>query len=172
MGLLLPLEVGAADDNRAGFALNRRHGFEGKGTTAAQSVLACAAHAAFGMVGHGIASRRAQLTQGPSSVLKIPIRNHSGAGATGSTAKAVTLAVVMRVMTIDISLHVPLLYLQMLLCNPGLQCRIIFIEIGHVGMNLPSVFVAFDGNPQDQHCFFRHDFVLTALVAGVMIKSD
>ena len=84
MGLLLPLEVGAAHDDRAGVALNRGHRFEGKGTAIASGVLAGAAHAAFGVVGHGVATRRAQLTQGPSSVSKIPIRNHSGAGATGS----------------------------------------------------------------------------------------
>lgn len=34
--------------------------------------------------GHGVSSRCAQLTQGPSSVSKIPRRNHSDPGATGS----------------------------------------------------------------------------------------
>ena len=82
-----------------------------------------------------------------------------------------TLTVVIRMMTIDISLHMPLLYLQMLLCDPGLQCRIIFIESRHVGVNPPSVFVAFDGNRLDQYCFLRHDFVLAAVVAIKLIKG-
>ncbi len=74
-------------------------------------------------------------------------------------------------MTIDIRLHVPLLYLQMLLCNPCLQCRIIFIEIRHFGVNPPPVLVAFDGNRLDQYCFFRHDFVLAAVAAGFELRA-
>ena len=56
LGLQLPFEVGAADDNRAGFALNRRHGLEGKGAAVTVGVLAGAAHAAFGLEGHGVES--------------------------------------------------------------------------------------------------------------------
>lgn len=44
----LPLEVGAPHDDRAGIALNRRHGLEGKGAAISAGVLASAAHAAFG----------------------------------------------------------------------------------------------------------------------------
>ena len=54
LGLQLPLEVSAAHDDRAGVALNRRHSLEGKGAAVAAGVLAGAAHAAFGMVGHGV----------------------------------------------------------------------------------------------------------------------
>ena len=56
LGLQLPLEVSAAHDDRAGVALNRRHSLEGKGAAVAAGVLAGAAHAAFGMVGHGVES--------------------------------------------------------------------------------------------------------------------
>ena len=40
-----------------------------------------------------------------------------------------------------------------------------------LGMNPPSVFVAFDGNRLDQYCFFRHDFVLAAVAAGFELRA-
>ena len=49
----LTLEVGAPHDDRAGIALYRRHIYEGKGAAISAGVLASAAHAAFGVVGHG-----------------------------------------------------------------------------------------------------------------------
>ena len=62
----LPLEVGAPYDDRAGIALNRRHGLEGKGAAISAGVQASAAHAAFGLVGHGVICRP-QMQTGPSS---------------------------------------------------------------------------------------------------------
>lgn len=52
----LTLEVGAPHDDRAGIALYRRHIYEGKGAAISAGVLASAAHAAFGVMGHGITS--------------------------------------------------------------------------------------------------------------------
>ena len=65
----LPLEVGAPHDDRAGIALNRRHGLEGKGATISAGVLASAAHAAFGVVGHGLPLHK-----------RHPVRVHTLAG--------------------------------------------------------------------------------------------
>ena len=56
LGLELPLEVSAAHDDRAGIALDRRHSLEGKGAAITAGVLASAAHAAFGVVGHRVAN--------------------------------------------------------------------------------------------------------------------
>ena len=52
-GLLLSLAVSDGHDDRDGLALNRRYGLEGKGTAISTSMLARAAHIAFGVVGHG-----------------------------------------------------------------------------------------------------------------------
>ena len=79
----LALEVSAPHDDCADIALNWRHGFKGGGAAVVAGMLVNAAHAAFGVVGHGVTSRRAQLTHGPPSVSKIPRRNHSGPGASG-----------------------------------------------------------------------------------------
>ena len=57
VGLQLPIEVSAAHDDRGGIALNRRHGLEGKGAAISVGVLASAAHAAFGLVVHGVTSQ-------------------------------------------------------------------------------------------------------------------
>ena len=54
MGLQLPFEVSAAHDDRAGIALNRRHGLEGKGAAISAGVLVSTAHATFWVVGHGL----------------------------------------------------------------------------------------------------------------------
>ena len=62
----LTLEVGAPHDDRAGIALYRRHIYEGKGAAISAGVLASAAHAAFGLVGHGV-PWRPQMQAGPSS---------------------------------------------------------------------------------------------------------
>ena len=80
MGLQLPLEVGAAHDDRAGVALNRGHRLEGKGTAIASGVLAGAAHAAFGVVGHGVplAASISSMNAWGSTTANLPCDHDSG----------------------------------------------------------------------------------------------
>lgn len=46
----MALEVSALHDDYADVALNRRHGFKGKGAAVVASVLASSAHTPFGLV--------------------------------------------------------------------------------------------------------------------------
>ena len=80
VGLQLSLEVSAAHDDREGVALNRRHGFEGKGTAIATGVLAGAAHAAFGVVGHGVplAATISSMKAWGSTTANLPCDHDSG----------------------------------------------------------------------------------------------
>ena len=87
-------------------------------------------------------------------------------------AEAVTLTVVIGVMTVDVSFHVPLLQHQALLSDLGFEGRVVLIEVGQIGKIPPAIFIPHDSNRLDQNSFFRHDFVLAAIAADFELGEE